>query len=312
MSIFWNSNIIEAIREEPRGDKYNEYPATLILIGAGGGGGSGNSNIVGAGGGGAGHYISASFTVNPLGTYDIVVGSPNYTSPPRTDGGNDGGPTIFSSASVELFYALGGGGGENGGSGGPGFDGASGGGASGGPGDSNTSYPGGLSLPVPSGSNFDTTITGSIGGAGRIAVVGPQNVFEVGGGGGGALSGGQKAGPNDAGGDTPGGQGIDNVFLLTLGPSGSNVAAGGTGGGAPQTGQCVTAPGANATTYGSGGGGANGLAVGGQGASGSFAIIYEGIQKGLGGQVSSIGNYTMHFFTASGEFYATGYRHNPA
>lgn len=305
MSIFWNSNIIEAIRDTPKGDKYNEYPATVILIGAGGKGGSSSANSVGASGGGAGHFVSASFIVNPLSIYDVTVGKPDLV---KSSVQTDGGPTYFSSASVDIFYVLGGAGGRN--NAGPGYTSGSGGGAVGGPGASDTSYPGGLSLPVPSGSNFDSSITGSKGGDGTIAVVGPQNLFPVGGGGGGAAGAGAK--PANAGGNTAGGPGIDNVFLQTLGPSGSNVCSGGTGGGAPSSGQCSVAPGQPGITYGSGGGGSNGDNVGGAGATGAFAIIYEGIQKGLGGQVSQIDDYTMHFFTASGQFYSTGFRNNPA
>jgi fibronectin-binding autotransporter adhesin len=300
--INWNANIIEAIRSQPRGDKWNEYPAQVIVIGGGGGGEAADStNQAGGGGGGAGHLISASYDINPLSTYTITVGAGGVGgSTNRLVYANSGSATIFSSASVQIFYALGGGEGGFRGE----YDGipagGSGGGAVGGP--SQFVYSkGGLSLPVPSGSNYITTITGSKGADGYVYAAGGQTLFQIGGGGGGSAAAGTQATSQFGG---AGGAGTTIPFISAV------VAKGGDGGGAPAAtpGAPGVSTGANATLFGSGGGGANGFAGGGNGASGSVIIAYYGEQKGTGGTVSTFGDYTVHHFTGSGTFVSTGYR----
>jgi hypothetical protein len=252
------------------------------LIVAGGGGSGGSQN----GGGGAGGLLSGSLLLRSQTIHNGFVGdggaayngitfqqngqnsffSASYVSLVSIGGGSDGGCTSALNPNLAT--------GSNGGSGGGGGVDCNGVANNGGSGVSGQGFAGGNAT---------------------------FNTFGGGGGGGGASQAGTNS-PSRNGGN--GGNGLQSAIRGTLvyyagggagnkgvgSPTGITGSAGLGGGGAVD---------ANGTPNTGGGAGGGGNRIGG---SGIIVIRYEGTQKGIGGDVTTDGNFTIHSFTSSGAF----------
>ena len=277
------------------------YLIEYLVVGGGGAGGSDTGQNVGSGGGGGGGVIAAAISVTPGTSYAIVIGGGGAGT---TTSAANGSPTVFNS----IYTAYGGGRGAgtvsaptsysaaSGGSGGGGY-GWSGGtaGLSGGAGNIPSSSP---SQGYPGGNGIGT---------------GPQYTSGGGGGGGGP---GVNATQSVSGNGGPGYTWLNGIVYAGgggggYGPSGT-AGIGGTGGGGPGNGgspQSNGTPGTNGLGGGGGGSGSNSptgtpASTGGNGGDGVVVIRYLGIQRGLGGTITSNGGYTYHTFTGSGSFTA--------
>ena len=269
--------------------------AVEVLVVAGGGGGGASI----AGGGGAGGLIYSSIhTITPGSAITATVGDGGVGGVDQNIGNGivanntNGGNSVFGS-----LIAIGGG------KGGPeyngnGFSGGSGGGGSRSSGTGNTIYIGGTS----------TTSQGNSGGTGSNT-----------GGGDGLGSGGGGGGAGSVGGNAAGGTGGSGVSGLSYSISGTSVtyAAGGGGGAYNGTGGSggssiggngangsgsIAGSGVNGTGSGGGAGGYPSYRSGAAGGSGIIIVRYPGPQKAIGGTVTSVGGYTIHTFTTSGNF----------
>jgi hypothetical protein len=287
-----NFNIIGSKSfEQERGTGFNPFPVELLLIGGGGGGGNAGG---GAGsGGGAGGFISASWTIPALTTFDVVIGEGGAPGLEASNGENS--LLILTSTSASLFIAPGGGGGSGIGSGPK--EGGSGGGSS------NEAQFGSPTIPatIPSDAILAER-TGSFGG-------GKFNFAQSAAGGGGVLNSGSNAGAITV--RAAGGPGIPRTStfisnLVTI----PTFAAGGDGAGS------AASPGALYAT-GSGGGGYGGAFNSGvapfpndvppvSGSRGIFAIRYQGLPKAEGGTITQADGFTTHLFTSSSQLVVSG------
>jgi len=267
------------------------------LIVAGGGGGGGASDSLGGGGGGGGFRVFTGLSLNN-GIYSVIVGGGGSGGFGSSGLGENGGDSTFNN-----YTSIGGGGG--GALNQAGLLGGSGGG-------------GGQSNTDPTYGGDEVTGQGNYGGFGGE---GGTNT-SAGGGGGGAGSIGQNAQVkfSQSGGD--GGSGLANSFSGT-----SVIYSGGGGGGGYGDGSGDPFAGGNGGTGGGGigsdyasGGGTNGLTntggggggagssngtYGGNGGSGIVIIRYLTSAygtRGSGGTITTIGGYTIHTFTSSGNF----------
>jgi len=260
----------------------DNYSIEYLIVAGGGGGGS--VETLNGGGGGAGGYRSsvpgessgggdpaeATFTVSGGTTYTIVVGSGGAGS--ATPGGSDSAGAQGSNSSFGNIVSIGGGGG-----GGNTIDATSGGSGGGG---KESSGSGGAGTPGQ----------GYGGGPGNEA-------GNYSGGGGGA----GEAGSTD--GTSYGGDGVESSI------DGTPTYRAGGGSATPAAGSAGLGGGGAVSTEGTvntGGGGGGGVSTGGGKAGGSGIVIirYIGPQRGLGGTVTTTGNYTVHTFTGSGTFTA--------
>jgi hypothetical protein len=286
-----NFNIIGSKSfEQERGQGFNEFPIQLLLIGGGGGGGNGLGNPSAGSGGGAGGFISASWTLPPLTTFDVVIGEGGAPGFEGSNGQNS--ELILTATSQSLFIAPGGGGGSGVGAGPK--DGGSGGGSS------NEAQFGAATIPatIPSDAILAER-TGSFGG-------GKFNFAQSGAGGGGVLN----SGSNASGGSVvaPGGPGIPRTStfisdLVTI----PIFAAGGDGGGAAASAGDLYATGSGGGGYGGGFSSTapnNVPAV--NGSRGIFAIRYQGLPKATGGVISQADGFTTHLFTSSSQLVVSG------
>ena len=251
----------------PYSEFYNKraYPTTIpaeYLIVAGGGGGAGNVG----GGGGAGGYLSGPFIISlsPGTSYSVDVGGGGAGGGNGTNGDNGGNSSFFG------FTAIGGGGG------GWGYFNRGNDGGSGGGGGYRPSNPGGSGTPGQ----------GNNGGQGNGFA---YNAYSGGGGG----AGGQgfssaTRGQPAAGG--PGRQWLDGNWYAGGGAGAADEGSGngGIGGGG------ATATSGTPNTGGGGGGNH------GSGGSGIVIIRYAGSPRCTGGTITSVGGYTYHRFTSSG------------
>lgn len=236
----------------------------ILLIGGGGGGGNNSIYDDGAGGGGGG-FVETTAISTDLDEYSIVVGEGGGVS---TNGTNS---TAFG------VTAYGGGGG------GPhrsvGLTGGSGGGGGG-------WYAAG------------DVVTGGSGIPGQGYAGGTKTDYPGGGGGGGAGGvGAGGAGTNKAG-------GIGRISTITgssvyyAGGGGAYTQGAGGAGGGGAGGVAGTAN----TGGGGGGGNVNHTYTAQSGGSGIVIVRYAGLQKAIGGTITSISGYTVHKFNASGTF----------
>ena len=274
--------------------------AIEYLVVAGGGGGGSNDR---GGGGGAGGLRSGSFTPG-IQTYIIKVGA----------GGARGVQGVTSSID-QTYVSLGGGFGacytgtpKIGGNGG------SGGGAS--------DATGSAAMTTPGTGSYGPPIQGYPGGNGFYKASGPQ-VLNCGGGGGASQTGSNAVQSPTLG--SAGGNGLQSAIRGTLvyyagGGGGcreyqtgtTTAATGGLGGGG-NGGFSSGTPNLNNSTAGAvntgGGGGGSpwgGSSFGSAGGSGIVVLRYAGTAKGTGGQITTDGAFTVHSFTASGNFVYTG------
>lgn len=286
----------------------------VAAAGAGGGG-------AGGGGGGAGEVQTGSMVFTHTATYNIQVGAGGAGGTQATGAGQNGETSSIFLSGLEVVSALGGGSGSgyakdtatfynNGG------DGGSGGGSRGnstrrgeaiGTGFGNdggldnaspSSAPGGGGGALTTGSDgysiFDgTRYDGYAGNGGEPIVISwnPYNSGELGAGGGG----GQNATSNPAGQENRAGDGGGTT--------------GGDGGVISSDPQPVRSAGNGATNSGAGGGGGGfsgnfpyNVQDGGNGGSGLVLIRYLGNPIATGGIITQSGGYTIHSFTASGDF----------
>jgi hypothetical protein len=270
----------------------DRYTIEYLVVAGGGGGGRGR----GGGGGGGGYRSSISgessgggssaeqaVTVTPGNTYTVVVGGGGLGGQSSDTKGSNGVDSSLSGSGISTITSIGGGAGggayqtltsNTGGSGGGGAGQVSGGYSnSGGAGTANQGYAGG-NTPNYNDSNgaggggAGAVGTYQTGGVGVVSSVTGSAVYRAGGGGGG--------GDNSSG---PGGNG---------------------GGGAGSTGAATN----GTTNTGGGGGGSIYNNTAGTGGSGIVIIRYQGAQRGTGGNVSTVGSYTVHTFTGSGSFLA--------
>jgi hypothetical protein len=259
-------------------------PRARVLLVGGGGGGS-------TGGGGGGQVVELPHVrLDLLATYPVVIGAGGAGVAVTVEGpvGGSGGTTTAFGRS-----AIGGGGGgktSNAGAG-NGVAGASGGG--GGGSDVNTTLGGAGSAGHAGGGNAgfsDEPYPGG-GGGGAGAVGGnATDVQHCGPGGDGFFS--NISGTNYGYGAGGGGSGYGSIFI------GTNYGAGGSSGG----GSGGPAGGVGAANSGGGGGGGTGLGSvhGWNGGSGVVYVRYAGPQRFTGGVITTVGNDTVHKFTASG------------
>ncbi|HEX9980832.1 MAG TPA: PKD-like domain-containing protein [Flavobacterium sp.] len=178
---YLTAQVTTAIFNAPANGTFN-IPAGVTSVtvqawGGGGGGGGSNSNNAGGSGGGAGGYVSGTFTVTPLTSFNYTVGAGGTGT---TNAGTAGSATTLTGA-VTLTANGGSGGIRNMGTGGTGGT-ATGGsintnGANGGAGGGNT------------GGNGGTSPNGGVGGNGGSNSVGVAGTAPGGGGGGGEASG---------------------------------------------------------------------------------------------------------------------------
>lgn len=287
--------------EQERGDGFNSFPVQILLLGGGGGGGGtvGEGNGSGAGAGG---FISASWTLPPLTTFDVVVGnggevginaSPGEGNQGQGGNGEDTKLVVVSTTEV-VFNAIGGGGGRIEGSGG----------STGGSSSGNSTIASEPTLLTPCILPFDATLaqrTGSLGGVSSEL---------AGAGGGGVLTNGTDGGTaaiNPAGGNAIN---KNQTFISALSVP-SALAGGGRGAGRDNT-DTPTAP-----LSGSGGGGHAGVInnpppgvsnsrIGTPGASGLFAVRYQGLPKATGGEITQSGGFTTHLFLSSSQLVVSG------
>jgi hypothetical protein len=283
-------------KPNPEEQEYQWRTDTLVIAG----GGSGGTDE--GGGGGAGGYSYNPYTYYELGrTYTVTVGAgqPAVNQITASRSGSNSFITDTSNGQVILL--------ARGGGAGFGVDGGSGGGAS-------NAGGGGAAFPGFVNQNYYVSSSQTQGFGGGSA---DPSFSEAGGGGGAANSGSNGfATPT-----TPGIGGIGKYDLSFTpigvcgggnswsGPtnSGDNVTIFGGGGGAlsnPGTGSAAPA------NRGGGGGGARGVGFfGGAGGSGKVQIRYAGTQRATGGQIEtgliSGSYYTLHTFTASGNFIPT-------
>lgn len=276
---------------------YPQFYADILVVGGGGGGGG----SFGGGGGGGGVIYKKGFPMTSGMSWNIRVGTGAPGSPANTDQGTvaqSGGYSRFGH-----FYADGGGGGssrlcDGGGCrwGQPAGNGGCGGGGS----HVNTTPKGipGSGLP---GQGFS-------GGWGRPDASGTPN-HASGGGGGAGQPGGDYCEGSSAG---KGGDGFkcdisgSNVWygagggggVYTNGSGGAGGTGGGGTGGRYQGGQLSS--GTSATGFGCGGGGGGYTYSGGNGSNGIVIVRYSGGQRATGGTITSVGGYTIHSFTNTG------------
>lgn len=278
-----NVNRIEAIRPTiERGTGLIEFPVQVLAIG-GGGKGAGSTY---PGGGGGGGFISASWFLPPVTTFDIQIGS-----------GSQDTIMSYASDSSVVFNAKAGGDagqaeGENGGSGG------AGGNASGG-------FTDPCIIPFRAELGFITAslngndyTTGSVGGN-STAVVGG------GAGGGGLRQVGFSRQPGDV--TVQGGEGIafKHTFVQGLVPGLSDetqLSSGGDG--------VATPAGAATPKLANSGQGGDGGSSNTDGGSGLFAVTYEGLPKATGGTITQADGYTTHVFTSSAQLVVSGRSNN--
>lgn len=278
-----NVNRIEAIRPTiERGTGLIEFPVQVLTIG---GGGKGDGSTY-PGGGGGGGFISASWFLPPVTTFDIQIGS----------GSQDTIMSYASDSSVVFNAKAGGdalqGEGEDGGSGGAGGNAV-----------------GGFTDPciipfraelgfITASLNGNDYTTGSIGGN-SIAVVG-------GGAGGGGLR--QEGFDRTSGtGIIQGGAGIafKDTFVQGLVPGLSDetqLSSGGDG--------VATPAGAATPKLANSGQGGDGGSSNTDGGSGLFAVTYEGLPKATGGTITQADGYTTHVFTSSAQLVVSGRSNN--
>lgn len=264
-------------------------PTRVLRYGGGGGGG------YSYGGGGAGaEAFETEEILSLLVSYEVTIGALGAGAPPGYARGSMGGDTIFNGRTAA--------GGPGGGSCGffqSGGDGVNGGGAS---------------ACFDSGEGFPAYGIGGEGSSGRDGGDGvyPGGDFLASGGGAGATQeGGTPVNPFRDGGD--GGLGLlsdisgedryygDGGGGCGLGPgsSGSGGTGGsGTGGTGSSNGSAPTA--ASPANRGSGGGGGRVNGAGANGSAGGVIIRYPGIPRYTGGVITTVGDDTVHTFTASG------------
>lgn len=286
-----------------------EYQIEMLVVGGGGSGGS-------AGGGGGGGVTTTTATVTSFSTYAITVGA----------GGTGGSGATFlgvtgNNSSAFGVTALGGGGGgqwsttQNNRDGLPG---GSGGGAGlNSVGATNAGGAGTVGQGFAGGNSNQAQSTGfaAAGGGGASAVGGSKNNQQAGEGGAGVLNSingsalywsGGGGGGSQGSGSTPGNGGIGGGGGGANSSGGTNVSTG--GGSALNAGGAGTASGISgnggANTGGGGGGMAISIGVSGSGGSGIVIFRYLGLQRGAGGTVTSVGGYTIHTFTSSGNYTA--------
>ncbi len=273
------------------------YTADVLLIGGGGGGGAGENAAGGdgGGGGGGGGVINRTITLLSRTSYPALIGQggPGATIPSVQRGAN-GGNTTFAG-----MTAFGGGGG--------GSDGLNDGAAGGCGGGANSQFA--VATNGGSGTAFQ-------GGGGGSCVAATGTTGRAGAGGGGTAGVGATRNVNVGGVGGAGGTFITGAppFLIQYGGGGGGGGAGANAGGAGGAGgggagASSTANAGNGLTgTGGGGGGGNGnnsgRCNGGNGGSGIIIISYEGPQRGTGGVVTTVGNKTVHTFTADGTYLA--------
>ena len=280
----------------PEEQNYIWRAETLLL----GGGGSGGSDE--GGGGGAGGYSYNPYVYYEIGkTYSVNVGAgqPGVNQITASRSGSNSFITDSSNGQV-ILLARGGGAGFA-------VDGGSGGGAS------NAGAGGGVIQGFVNPNYYVTSsLTQGFGGGAA------SSDFSEAGGGGGAANSGSNGFANPT---TPGIGGIGKYDLSFTpigvcgggnswsGPtnSGDNVTIFGGGGGTTNPPNSGSAAPAN---RGGGGGGGRGIGVfGGAGGSGKVQIRYAGTTRATGGQIEtgliSGSYYTLHTFTASGNFIPT-------
>jgi hypothetical protein len=251
--------------------------AQILLVGGGGGGASG--------GGGGGQVVELTDFDLVEDTYPIVIGAGGAPSVANT-----GQPVASNGASTTGFgqTALGGGGGGNinaAGNGASGGNGGGGGATSTAPTTGGSAAPGGfaggnvgvLTTPFPAAGG---------GGAGEIGEA-PSVNTQAGAGGDGLES-------DISGATVKYGAGGGGAVFLGNGFGAGGVTGGGNGGVAASSG----APGQANT--GSGGGGASSARLGGAGGSGVVIVRYPGAARFTGGTITTVGDDTVHRFTASG------------
>lgn len=261
--------------EQERGDGFNPFPVQLLLVGGGGSGGDFRSDP--GRGGGAGGFISASWTIPALTTFDVIVGAGGTGGTlNQTDNGDDSKLVIASTSEV-VFNAIGGGGGAAGQ-----VTGSSG-GSSGG-----SFSP--FAIPVtPCIIPSDAVLAANTGSVGGFSVTG--NLIAAGGG---ARTSG-SIGNNY-------GLGYQTAQSIVSGsvPFG-NFAEGGPGNirvfGTPNSGT-------------GGGGGTSTVQAGTDGGSGIFAIRYAGLPKATGGTITQSGGFTTHLFLSSSQLVVSGRTHS--
>jgi len=283
------SYIVEP-KPNPNEQPYQWRTDTLVIAG----GGSGGTDE--GGGGGAGGYSLNPYVYYEIGkTYAVTVGAgqPGTNNISSSRSGSNSFITDTSKGQV-LIFAKGGGAGFA-------IDGGSGGGAS------NAGGGGGIIKGYTNQNYYVSAsqVQGNIGGTADPS-------FGEAGGGGGAANSGSSYGQGGGGGIgkydlsfTPIGVcGGGNAWQIQ---GGTNVSVFGGGDG------CFNPPnsGSNApANRGGGGGGARGVGpAGGSGGSGKVQILYAGTSRATGGQIEtqlvSGSYYTLHTFTASGNFIPT-------
>jgi hypothetical protein len=295
-----NFNIIGSKSfEQERGTGFNEFPVQILLIGGGGGGGGCLFNSRGSGGG-AGGFISASWSMPPLTTFDVIVGDGGAAgvinqSPGSPTTGSNGGDTklVVVSTSDVVFNAIGGGGGVALGEGNGQAGGSSAGGGLG-------AGVGGTPTPtIPSVIPFNATLaqrTGSLGG------VAGDGVDPSAGGGGGVLTNGGSPSIQ-----SPGtGLARSSTFVSAISTLPTVFAEGGVG----ATVNDIAAKATPIANSGFGGGGGNKTNIAesaaAPGASGVFAIRYAGLPKATGGVITQADGFTTHLFTSSSQLVVSG------
>jgi hypothetical protein len=280
-------------KPNPEEQEYQWRTDTLVIAG----GGSGGTDE--GGGGGAGGYSYNPYTYYELGrTYTVTVGAgqPAVNQITASRSGSNSFITDTSNGEV-LIFAKGGGAGF-------GVDGGSGGGAS-------NAGGGGVAFPGFINYNFYVSSSQTQGFGGGSA---DPSFANAGGGGGAANSG---SGGNQSTGPGIGGIGKYDLSFTPIGVCGggnsfgaststTNITIFGGGNGNQSTGTGSAAP---ANRGGGGGGARNPGNFGGAGGSGKVQIQYAGTSRATGGQIEtgliSGSYYTLHTFTASGNFIPT-------
>jgi hypothetical protein len=292
------STFIYAVEPKPNPSEqpYQWRTDTLVIAG----GGSGGSDE--GGGGGAGGYSLNPYTYYELGkTYAVTVGA-GQVGTNNVTGALSGSNSYITDTSNGQVLIL-----ARGGGAGFAADGGSGGGASNAGGGGSAIY--GLSVNP----NYYVPIFQSQGFGGGGA---DPEFQQPGGGGGAAATGSTGTGnPTNYG---VGGIGKYDLSFTPIGVCGGGNSFGGAadspnvtifGGGGPVSTEPSTGSAAPANR-GGGGGGGRGVGVnGGSGGSGKVQIRYAGTQRATGGQIEtgliSGSYYTLHTFTASGNFIPT-------
>ena len=261
-----------------------------LLVAGGGAGGNGNSGNGPGAGGGAGGLLSGSYTLEPISTYNVIIGTGGLRGSGNAATGSNG-----LNSSVFGYTSIGGGGG--GGNQKTGSAGGSGGGSGA---RNGTAISGGLA----------TSGQGNIGGPG-----GTSNIYPGGGGGGASSAGTQwifNAGPgylSYAGSGGSGSQWLNGNYYAGggagggIGDNGVNpgtpgIGGGGSGGDA----QFATAATSGEANKGAGGGGGASFSPinAGDGSAGVCILRYPGTTQLIGGgNVSISGSYVYHTFTSS-------------